>query len=436
MPRSLLSQLLQVNASSTYDDAVSSPHTVGVAEGQGSLEGDMNVFRTLMKDLKGTTNWYDDTNLSVKEIYEKYFVQLYASTSFENVAVNGGSTTAFDTAIQTISSHNDGGGNSTTSGVVTNTTLPHRISLRDSATQDPIEDGSNNEVYGRLTWNGTAYVVTFYSNVSGTETAYTFGASTNVDLAYVAVSRRYEELSWDRFLDFEFHDVAGLSGTILDDNVTVNGMSFLLNGLTTQAAVNDKLDKLGSTANGEGASGVAIEDASAWYTSDDVEGALNEVETLLGSTTSTTYDFSEENVLADNDAVYPALEKLDLKWGDLSSNTNGEGASIVGIEDSGSYFTATNVEGALQEIGGLIENVSGWEKEVETPGSPISSGTNHTIPGSKTYTPNSGANMDVYVSGQLLVEGTGNDYEEVSSTQIKFLFTVPSSKNITYMIRA
>jgi len=43
-----------------------------------------------------------------------------------------------------------------------------------------------------------------------------------------------------------------------------------------------------------------------------------------------------------------------VKAEDLNSATNGEGASIIGIEDVGAYTTETNVEGALQEIYGEI----------------------------------------------------------------------------------
>lgn len=39
-----------------------------------------------------------------------------------------------------------------------------------------------------------------------------------------------------------------------------------------------------------------------------------------------------------------------VKAEDLNSTTNGEGASIIGIEDAGGYTTETDVEGALQEI--------------------------------------------------------------------------------------
>lgn len=107
---------------------------------------------------------------------------------------------------------------------------------------------------------------------------------------------------------------------------------------------------LASVTNGEGASIIGIEDSASYFTGADVEAATSEVASQLGGTTSTTFDFSENNVLADNDSVYPALEKLDLKFGDLASIANGEGASLVGIEDANSNYDATTVEGALDEI--------------------------------------------------------------------------------------
>jgi len=120
----------------------------------------------------------------------------------------------------------------------------------------------------------------------------------------------------------------------------------------------DRLDlkwgDIASTANAEGASLIAVEDASGFFTGVNIEAVIDELEALLGATTSTSYNFGEDNVLVDNDAVYAALNKLDLKWGDLASIANGEGASLIGVEDAGTYFTNTDVEAVLQEIGSSI----------------------------------------------------------------------------------
>jgi hypothetical protein len=42
----------------------------------------------------------------------------------------------------------------------------------------------------------------------------------------------------------------------------------------------------------------------------------------------------------------------------LNSTATGEGASIIGIEDDGGYFTGADVEAALQEIGADLESIS------------------------------------------------------------------------------
>lgn len=129
---------------------------------------------------------------------------------------------------------------------------------------------------------------------------------------------------------------------------------------------------LASTTTGEGAAVIGVEDASGYYTGTDLESVLNELEAQIGGATSSTFDFTEANVLADNDAVYAALEKLDLKWGDLASNANGEGASLVGIEDAAGNFTATDVEGALVELYGLASTE--YDRDEATSGVAISAG--------------------------------------------------------------
>ena len=144
-------------------------------------------------------------------------------------------------------------------------------------------------------------------------------------------------------------DFAG-NGLIDDgsDNLAIDFASvFTIDSADAKAI---EASKLASTTNGEGASIIGIEDASAYFTGNEMETAMNELEAQIGGLTSSTFNFAENNVLADNDSIYPALEKLDLRFGDLESTANGEGASIIGIEDSAGNFTATDVEGALAEV--------------------------------------------------------------------------------------
>ena len=115
-------------------------------------------------------------------------------------------------------------------------------------------------------------------------------------------------------------------------------------------ALAPKASDYASTTLGEGAARIGINDASAYYAGNSVEAALDELEAQLGGDTSSTKAFTEQNVVSNDDAVYLAVDKLDLKWGDLASTANGEGASLVGLEDAGGNYDSTNVEDALAEI--------------------------------------------------------------------------------------
>jgi hypothetical protein len=94
--RSKLRQQEQIRKSETYDDVVSDVNTSSTAEptasGVGSLEEDLNIIRTLMKQVKNTTNWYDAPDYNIAELYnlvnagvgEKY-VEFASSAITKNV---------------------------------------------------------------------------------------------------------------------------------------------------------------------------------------------------------------------------------------------------------------------------------------------------------------------------------------------------------------
>ena len=103
MARSLIRQLEQIRNSAAYDDVISDVHNSAVAEiaVSGTLQHDMNVIRTLIKDITGTTNWYDDSGtdlttlagLIVSSAADKY-VETTSTTISKNIehALPGGST--------------------------------------------------------------------------------------------------------------------------------------------------------------------------------------------------------------------------------------------------------------------------------------------------------------------------------------------------------
>lgn len=62
------------------------------------------------------------------------------------------------------------------------TTTDNKVEIYRNSDKKKIEDTSGNEVYGRLTESGGVYTVTYYSLVSGVETAYSFSGATSVDM--------------------------------------------------------------------------------------------------------------------------------------------------------------------------------------------------------------------------------------------------------------
>lgn len=71
----------------------------------------------------------------------------------------------------------------------------------------------------------------------------------------------------------------------------------------------------------------------------------------------------EDDMISNSDIKVPTQQSVkayvDALENELASTANGEGASKVGIEDVGGYYTNTNVEGALQEIGSALGTLAG-----------------------------------------------------------------------------
>lgn len=118
-------------------------------------------------------------------------------------------------------------------------------------------------------------------------------------------------------LNSEGYPESGGNVITLFRDTSVDVKITLVDGSTvwTSDGLNTELDVLASTANGEGASLVSIEDSGGNYTATTVEAALAE----------------------------------------LASTSAGEGASILGVEDSAAQLTAATVEAALAEIMGVTK---------------------------------------------------------------------------------
>lgn len=227
-----------------------------------------------------------------------------------------------------------------------------------------------------------AYWVDFYSMIAGVETAFSMPTQA-IDLGYVLASMDFMKLPvFAGINDSEFFgDEAGAVGTINDSQVVTNAPAFtgLLLGQSTQEAVNIRVDTLGLTTNGNGASRIAIEDAGTYLAATNVEAALAELwvkaqnrvrnfATLAaaivqaGITPFVAGEYVIISATSSGDApergVY-ILTGVGTSGGhytkvlDISST-----AAEVLIADAGSYYTGTDLEAALTELAAAIGGAS------------------------------------------------------------------------------
>lgn len=154
---------------------------------------------------------------------------------------------------------------------------------------------------------------------------------------------------------------SGFTTISASGNVTTSGGDFIIGttGLTETTANNDS-----------GAFLVGIFDEFDNSNGTNVQDVVDDIDAAIG-----TRSYTEDNVLTDGQSVTASLDALDQKWGDLASTANGEGASLVGIEDTAGYFTGTNLETVFAEIGSQIganaDNVDEMTFEPEYPNAVI-----------------------------------------------------------------
>lgn len=97
-----------------------------------------------------------------------------------------------------------------------------------------------------------------------------------------------------------------------------------------------------------------ITDAGGYYGTDTIDGAFDALAAQIGGATDMTFNFAAPFVLADNDPIYAALEKLDVFLARLDNTGAGDGASLIGIQDAAAFFGGTTVEGALADVAAAL----------------------------------------------------------------------------------
>jgi hypothetical protein len=425
MARSLLRQLEQIRRAATYNDDVASVNTSAVAEPtvSGSLEQDTNVIRTLLKQLKGSTNWYDDPGMYFDPTNTSGTNESFKQLSLANIK---GHTLDSKTIILAVSNDNSGSGfdvTSSSSGILMTTTTRYattadrtglpvyssaggayfdeggadnvvRVDVINVATDSEIVDGSGNVIYGKL-WDGldaggigggTDVFVKFYAN--GSPCNMPSGVS-KISVVY-PYRKRLTDVQEYEWLRTDFVNSWEGDVELIED---------ISNLWAFTGASNDDADAGPWTNTGAGY--LLQSDPN------DLKSAIDLLNNGVGSRQSGNY-------ISASDTIAESLVDLDS---------------------------------ALDAVADQIAAGIG-EKYVESVGTLIVKNTDHSISALiGSYTPSSdagreGKNMDVYVDGQLLAADTGvagadqnRDYAETSTTTVKFRFDIQVGRNITYVVR-
>jgi hypothetical protein len=430
--RSLLDQEVQIRWTETYDDDVADVNTAEVAEpslpttsgnADDVLERDTNVLRTILKQIKGTSNWYDDLGSYFDPTNTDAGGTENTTLSLSNLA---GNTLDSQTIITAVEANNSGAGftvSGTDTGFLFETSIQYAsvndrtglpifasisgtyydetgidevcaIDLIDLDTGAEFTDASGNVIYAKFhdgadfggTGDGTDVYVRFYAN----DTTYDWTASDPTSIMMIYPRRRVmsdvEEYEWTR-TDF----VSGFEGdtVIVEDIVDLWSYTGAIDGdtLPTWTNTGDNYTVVSGTS---------------------LQAALDAINDGIGDMT-----FLEQNYITDSSSVASALDGLDM-----------------GLKDAYDIVSAGT-----------------GQKVIEEPGVRIDADTEHPIPYGLTYTPDStpgreGRNMDVYINGQLLTASTGvngvnfdGDYQELSASGISFANRVGRRSNIIYVIR-
>lgn len=432
MARSLIRQLEQIRRSATYDDQVASVNTGAVAEPtvSGSLEEDLNVIRTLVRQVKGTTDWFgtlgtyfDPTNTTSGSAELKDLNLL----NFKNNTLDA------KTVIISVSDDNSGSGytvSGTSTGVLLSNTTQYataadrtglpifastanagsywdeggadrvvRVDVINDLTGAEMQDTSGDVIYAKLhdgadfagTGDGTDVYARFYAG--GNPTDLTSVTGTIGTLTFVYPQRKamsdMAEYEWQR-TDF----ISSWEGDV--------------------ELIEDIMNLWLYTGSGDGVSSTA----GSW------------------SNATGSYPLS-----GDPSTLQAAVDALNTSAGDMDWTT----ANYITIGDS----LATAISALDSQVKTNADNISGGvgEKYVEEAAALITKNTVHSLPAGLSYTPEStagqeGKNMDVYVGGQLLAADTGvnganadRDYGETTASGITFRFNIQAGRNITYVIR-
>ena len=392
--KSLLSQSRQIKSSKAFADVdlgAANADRKTLAEGQSYLEEDLNILRSMIKDITGETEWSDIPQVTLAEAAATSKKLILQPIQTELLAVNG---TSFVTTLDTTFTNNTA---TTDIGyIVDDSATPSvsskaRITLREKNSNQVLVNSAENEIFGIGTNDGSGKIkVNFYTDVNGVATPATVAADLELILPY-----RIELGNLDENALLTNAGFAGAVGAFeLGDRVYVDVDN---NGTPVFGFVEDEdltaaLNKVAAVSGADKLLGDNVSTVSG----------------ITSKTYTTTFGTDGASYLVDNDTLISAIMKLDAE--------------------------AKILEAA-------VSNASGDEvSEILT--ADIAEGTPYTIPNSKTYLNSDKDAVTVFVNGQKLasdlVIGDGSvgngDYTPFSTTVIKFNLPLEATDLVTCVI--
>ncbi|RLA03960.1 MAG: hypothetical protein DRQ47_04180 [Gammaproteobacteria bacterium] len=436
--RSLLTQLEQIFKTETYDDTVSGTNTIAVAEpssptasglGDSVIEHDMNVLRTIMKQVKGTDDWFTDPgnyfdpkNTDVVDVENAEF----------SLAAIKNNTLDANTALLAVDESNSGSGYSVsvgTDGILVNNTT--RYATHTDRTGLPI--------YASTTNSGSYY------DQGGIDRVVT------IDLIDMDNGSEFRDTNGD-IIYGKFHDGADNSGTGDGTDVyikfytdageytTISGDPSTVMAVYPYRKVLSDMEeyewvRTTFVSSWEGDAEIVEDISNLWSYTGAADGESDPDWTVISG--SPIVDSSHTSLV---EAINALNDDIGIRDWTLTppDSVLTDGESVTASLDALDIGIKSLADNSAANIGDIYLEVVASGVDIDTP---------HTLPGSLVYTPDStsgqeGKNLDVYLNGLLLSADTGvsginydRDYAESSTTQITFHSYIYENTNLTYLVR-
>jgi hypothetical protein len=337
------------------------------------------------------------------------------------------------------------GGTSTQVGVITSAPFNKTVILK-LPKNDQVEDAEGQIIYGRITYIGAQWLLNYYTNENGVETAYNFTVPTNIDCYFLEVFNSSTRPTIPS--SPAMFGTLDVTADVIDATVLLRG---LINTLTQIFAGNKTFTGIttvsnlaNSTINTDGAfivsGGVGIAKSLFIGMALDVLGSCflgkTEVRDVTQSTDKDTGALViqggvgiEKNLNVGGDTILTGnltvngtattlnTATLDVEDQNITVNVNGNDASAEG---AGLTVNRTGIDGSLVYQDSLASKFKcgalGAESEI------LTAATNQTVTGEKLHTAKLTLQSQVVFDEQ--VDGASSGANVTLPTPSKFYYTI------------